>query len=502
MSESRLLTSSHYSLLWNLLYFILLWQSIYRISNAAVGTLFKFLKSFLQMFVKVFVTTPESSQEFCRHIPINVKAAQHILWNTTKDAFISYVVCPKCYSLYEYNDCIHRNESKRCINIPFPNHPYVQRRNKCGNLLLKKVKTGKGSKLVPFKEYPYQSLYKSLSYLVKKEGFLDACEEWRSRSTAVPEDYLGDVYDGQVWHEYTSDITKQFLATPHSYLLTMNTDWFQPFSHIQYSVGAIYMTVQNLPRYLRYKEQNIILVGVIPGPSEPSLTINSFLTPLVQELKIAWDTGFIVQTPSGSPITIRLALTCVACDLPASRKVCGFLGHTARLGCSKCYKAFPSLSLGNVDYSGFNRTEWNMRDVVSHRENCKKILCETTKTGIRSKESELGIRYSVLLQLPYFDPVRYTVIDTMHNILLGTGKHMFKVWLKMGILDIHCLEEIDKMSREFHVPHSVGRLPTNILSNYGGFKAAQWQAWIIVYSPIVLKGQIPDDHLQCWLLFV
>ena len=87
------------------------------------------------------------------------------------------------------------------------------------------------------------------------------------------------------------------------------------------------MSIQNLPRHLRYKEENIILVDLIPGPSEPSLTINSYLTPLVQELKIAWETGFTVQTSSGSYITIRLVLTCVSCDIPASRKVCGFLGH-------------------------------------------------------------------------------------------------------------------------------------------------------------------------------
>ena len=53
--------------------------------------------------------------------------------------------------------------------------------------------------------------------------------------------YLMAIYDGQVWHEYNSDKTKHFLATPHNYLLTLNVDWFQPFSHLQYSVGAIYI---------------------------------------------------------------------------------------------------------------------------------------------------------------------------------------------------------------------------------------------------------------------
>lgn len=37
----------------------------------------------------------------------------------------------------------------------------------------------------------------------------------------------------------------------------------------QYSVGAIYLIVLNLPRHERFKEENIILVGMTPGPNEP-----------------------------------------------------------------------------------------------------------------------------------------------------------------------------------------------------------------------------------------
>ena len=113
----------------------------------------------------------------------------------------------------------------------------------------------------------------------------------------------------------------------------------------------------NLPRPERYEEENLIMVGIIPGPSEPSLSVNSFLSPLVQELSQAWHTGLRVKTSPTTEITVRLALTCVACDLPASRKVCGFLGHNSTYGCNKCYKRFPSC-VGSMDYSGFNRDTW------------------------------------------------------------------------------------------------------------------------------------------------
>ena len=100
-------------------------------------------------------------------------------------------------------------------------------------------------------------------------------------------------------------------------------------------------------------------------------------------------------------------------------------------------------------------------------------------------ESKNGVRFSVLLSLPYFDPVRFTAIDTMHNLYLGTGKHAFKVWISENVLTKDNLAEIDRKVRLFQVPNGVGRLPTNVSSNYGGFKAEQWRTWITVYSPVL-----------------
>ena len=199
-----------------------------------------------------------------------------------------------------YKDCVENNVgvkvSKKCHHIAYPNHTQRSRRRECGTQLLKRVKSGRGYKLVPLKVYPYQSLEKSLQRLVRREGFLDACEHWRGRSQSVPSSYLGDVYDGHVWHEFNSPSMFNFLTAPLSFLVTLNVDWFQPFSHTEYPVGVIYLTIQNLPRNERFKEENIILVGVIPGPKEPEL-VNSYLSPLVEDLKIGWNSGFSLLTP-------------------------------------------------------------------------------------------------------------------------------------------------------------------------------------------------------------
>jgi len=112
-------------------------------------------------------------------------------------------------------------------------------------------------------------------------------------------------------------------------------------------MGIIYLAIENLPRSERFKVENIILVGCIPGPREPKHDIYSFLSPMVDELLELWN-GIQLRTSASlfGYTSLRCALTCVSSDLPATRKVCGFASHSAVMGCSKCKVKFKSGSFG------------------------------------------------------------------------------------------------------------------------------------------------------------
>lgn len=70
----------------------------------------------------------------------------------------------------------------------------------------------------------------------------------------------------------------------------------------------------------------------------------------------------------------RLAVLCVCCDIPASRKRCGFLGFSAKKGCNKCLKEFPRSSFGEKqDFSGFDWNRWNVRTNTDHKEQVWRI---------------------------------------------------------------------------------------------------------------------------------
>ena len=49
------------------------------------------------------------------------------------------------------------------------------------------------------------------------------------------------------------------------------------------------MTVLNVPRAERFKERWTMILGIIPGPTEPKGNINTFLKPLVDDLLLLWD---------------------------------------------------------------------------------------------------------------------------------------------------------------------------------------------------------------------
>ena len=171
----------------------------------------------------------------------------------------------------------------------------------------------------------------------------------------------------------------------------------------------------------------MVLIGVIPGPHEPSLHINSFLEPLVEDLLKLWN-GIEMLTTEGKQV-IHAALLCNSSDIPATRKVGGFVGHGVLRGCSHCLKSFTTSTFGDkADYSGFDYVAWPKRSVEEHRRKGMEWKHAKTQVERHKIEREYGVRFTELLRLPYFDSIRFSVVDPMHNILLGTTKLMITIW--------------------------------------------------------------------------
>ena len=98
--------------------------------------------------------------------------------------------------------------------------------------------------------------------------------------------------------------------------------------------------------------------------------------------------------------------------------------------------------------------------------------------------------------------MRYTAIDPMHNLFLGTAKNVFKLRVKKNLLSKKDLKALEERINSIDVGTGIGRFPHRIASNYGGYTASQWKNWTLIYSMFCLKGLLSESHLRCWQTFV
>ena len=234
--------------------------------------------------------------------------------------------------------------------------------------------------------YCYKSVIMKIESFFKRPGFQEKCESWRKREPLQNE--YGDIYDGKVWKEFLTRTDTDFLKEKSSLGLMLNVDWFSPFKHRRdYSVGALYISIMNLPREERFLKENILLVGIISAMQKEPDTLNPFLRPLVRELQLLW-TGVPIDTHNGIVDKIKAALLCCAADIAEARKLCGFMGHSANRGCSHCYSFFEGGFGEKKDYSNLNRYSWPKRSNEQHG------VMQNLFQNVRQLQQKRGLRVS------------------------------------------------------------------------------------------------------------
>jgi len=221
----------------------------------------------------------------------------------------------------------------------------------CGNKLLKPFKNSKGETIrKPINVFPYRPIKNVINEFFLRPGFESMVNHHKNREKK--EGWYFDVYDGKMFDQLKDAYSIPFSEMENALHLTLNVDWFNPFDSGTYSCGAIYMSINNLPREERFKEENIMLVGLMPGGQEASTSdMNNYLDVIVDDLLELFE-GVQMKTdkhPEG--MTAHAVLLMVNADIPAARKVAGFLGHASAFACNRCDRRF-GLENGKVNCVG------------------------------------------------------------------------------------------------------------------------------------------------------
>jgi hypothetical protein len=243
-------------------------------------------------------------------------------------------------------------------------------------------------------------------------------------------DFVSDIQEARAYRDLKGPDGRPFIEseTELRSIWSLSYDGYNPGTNKAAgktaSVGSLAMSCLSLPPSLRNRPENLYLVGLIPGPKQPSGDgLNPFLTPLIDDLSDAYHTGTFFEETYEHPegITSREALLTVVNDLPGGRKLVGGASHSASVFCMYC-----SVALADINNIDMSTEAWKLKT----GEDFRKAAVEWRTASSKSKQKDLykrnGVRWSELLRLDYWDPLQNTVIDGMHNLFLGLVRHHFR----------------------------------------------------------------------------
>jgi hypothetical protein len=164
----------------------------------------------------------------------------------------------------------------------------------------------------------------------------------------VEPETVQDVFDGDAYrtlrgtHLGPGDYC--FFDNPDDVALGLSTDGFTLFKRRRRGLSTawpIIIIIYNFHPRTRTRLENVICLGVIPGPKQCK-DLNSFLIPLLEEL-LSLEAGVNTSRPPANlgdpeePFLLRAFIIMLFGDIPAVSKLLSMKGHNAIMPCRACY---------------------------------------------------------------------------------------------------------------------------------------------------------------------
>ena len=126
--------------------FLLSWQTIFRIPDIAITTLFKFFSVMLGRLADILKS--ESLKSIYKSFPENLDKACKMNYIDC-EGFKKYITCQKCHCTYPSELCLTKTENiVKCSFLCFPWHQQMCMRTSCQFPLVKIIKTTTGKKML------------------------------------------------------------------------------------------------------------------------------------------------------------------------------------------------------------------------------------------------------------------------------------------------------------------------------------------------------------------
>ncbi len=334
----------------------------------------------------------------------------------------TFICCTSCHSIYPYNPNEPSNPP-RCLGRRAPES------SPCAAELWKETIVGGRQRIVPCVLYQHQDFKHWLARILARKGIDDLLDsypsELRSGHQPISDIWLANIFSQLKGHD------GNLFSGPGRLVFGLSADSFEPNAsrpgHTPQSSTGIWLVCYNLPPHLRYLPENIYLAGVIPGPKKPSLDeINPYIQLIVDDFLQFWESGVFFSRTHGSASgrTYFAALIPLVCDMLGARQVAGKPAPSAHNTCTVC-----DIDIDDIDV--LDPLKWPSKSGQHLRDAAKAWRDAPSERHKKMLFEAFGQRWSPLFDLPYWDPVKFIVIDSMHaldiNLLKNHLRYMFQI---------------------------------------------------------------------------
>ncbi|QRV91932.1 Transposase family tnp2 [Ceratobasidium sp. AG-Ba] len=466
------------------------------IQKVVYGATHRALKHQLQSAQRTIAANPLVPREDVNEMAQTIGTAEVRLGVSTNHIITTFILCPLCKRRYTY-EYIRAADDSSCLN------------EACEGVLFTVRDLASGSKRrVPKLTYPYVSPIAWLKHMLSLPGMSELVQTWRNNEdidwelsepisseewmkNLDPNKPIGDISEGWGWRSTLAGMERRynpqtgitvdenildrpirFVSLPFGLSLTMNTDWFQATKEGNYSVGACYMVLNNIPRHLQFLRENIALCIIFPGPREPTdYALEQMVEPLVNDL-LELKQGIHMNVRCGDPPIyeeklVHGELSQHIADLIARIKIGGRAGLKSELNfCLYCHCRLSSLSV----QAGYMQNRFVFRDPQQEVNNAYRWRFLPSHEERRQLFEETGVRFMAFHRIPGWCTLSSSPPDMMHLFYLrGMNWIVKQVLVASGILnkrrpgDREPQDIFNQCLRTMWIPKNFQRTPPKVL---------------------------------------
>ena len=339
---------------------------------------------------------------------------------------------------------------------------------------------------------------------------------------------LRDVFDSQ-WYQTLCqtkvvvdgvECPHLFFSGKHDLALSLAADGFLLFNRRRGGPSATPLLLMNLnlPPHLRTHLENVICIGVIPGPHQPK-DIASFICPLDNELAELADG--IKTYDAFDHCDFYLHAYCIFKDgdIVAIEKLMNIKGHNGYSPCRSCeIKGVRMISAGGTNYYTPLTTPHQPRQTrisldplclpLRTHDGFIQVLEDLDSSVTKSRRDFLSKEHGIrgepsLVRINSLNYANCAPWEWMHLFLENIVPTLVNLWtgrfkgLDEGTeeyeLAPHIWEEIGEETAAAvkDIPAAFVRALGNIASERSSFTAEAWGFWFMHLAPILLRNRFP-----------